>query len=99
MAPHDLIPVAGWQGARPGVGHAYRLLDNPKGRAMSRFKNEVAHLQAHIKTLRIGAVALLLVALVMGGGWWSAPRDLRSEERRVGKGCVSTCRSRWSTYH
>src|SRR3546814_16422094 len=23
----------------------------------------------------------------------------RSEERRVGKACVSTCRSRWSTYH
>src|SRR3546814_13814172 len=32
------------------------------------------------------------------------PRDLcdvvdRSEERRVGKECVSTCRSRWSPYH
>src|SRR3546814_15805477 len=28
-------------------------------------------------------------------------RDLpeRSEERRVGKGCVSTCRSRWSPYN
>src|SRR3546814_17672439 len=25
--------------------------------------------------------------------------DDRSEERRVGKECVSTCRSRWSTYH
>src|SRR3546814_19901140 len=24
---------------------------------------------------------------------------IRSEERRVGKECVSTCRSRWSTYH
>src|SRR3546814_18062267 len=24
---------------------------------------------------------------------------LRSEERRVGKECVSTCRSRWSPYH
>src|SRR3546814_19918442 len=24
---------------------------------------------------------------------------LRSEERRVGKECVSTCSSRWSTYH
>src|SRR3546814_17379431 len=24
---------------------------------------------------------------------------IRSEERRVGKACVSTCRSRWSTYH
>src|SRR3546814_18620210 len=23
----------------------------------------------------------------------------RSEERRVGKECVGTCRSRWSTYH
>src|SRR3546814_15509216 len=23
----------------------------------------------------------------------------RSEERRVGKECVSTCRSRWSPYH
>src|SRR3546814_20494475 len=32
------------------------------------------------------------------GGATSAPPP-RSEERRVGKGCVSTCRSRWSTYH
>src|SRR3546814_9414652 len=27
------------------------------------------------------------------------PRPRRSEERRVGKECVSTCRSRWSPYH
>src|SRR3546814_14145081 len=26
-------------------------------------------------------------------------RGSRSEERRVGKECVSTCRSRWSPYH
>src|SRR3546814_2860001 len=26
-------------------------------------------------------------------------RQTRSEERRVGKECVSTCRSRWSPYH
>src|SRR3546814_16660346 len=26
-------------------------------------------------------------------------RLIRSEERRVGKECVSTCRSRWSPYH
>src|SRR3546814_10731323 len=26
-------------------------------------------------------------------------RRNRSEERRVGKECVSTCRSRWSPYH
>src|SRR3546814_14269292 len=46
-----------------------------------------------------------------GGGvlkvlWWQGPTLLnphfavgRSEERRVGKECVSTCRSRWSPYH
>src|SRR3546814_8136786 len=26
-------------------------------------------------------------------------REARSEERRVGKECVSTCRYRWSPYH
>src|SRR3546814_17021866 len=26
-------------------------------------------------------------------------RVVRSEERRVGKECVRTCRSRWSTFH
>src|SRR3546814_17715741 len=29
----------------------------------------------------------------------SVPVCQRSEERRVGKECVSTCRSRWSPYH
>src|SRR3546814_14259301 len=31
-------------------------------------------------------------------GHATAPLE-RSEERRVGKECVSTCRSRWSPYH
>src|SRR3546814_1486524 len=30
---------------------------------------------------------------------YAARWSLRSEERRVGKECVSTCRSRWSPYH
>src|SRR3546814_7359932 len=37
-----------------------------------------------------------------GIGKLEAQPDLehqRSEERRVGKECVSTCRSRWSPYH
>ena len=29
----------------------------------------------------------------------AAPSGERSEERRVGKECVTTCRSRWSPYH
>src|SRR3546814_16000789 len=48
---------------------------------------------------------LLALARALGAAW---PEDLsrdalvrraRSEERRVGKECVSTCRSRWSPYH
>src|SRR3546814_17776018 len=30
---------------------------------------------------------------------WVCEAGLRSEERRVGTECVSTCRSRWSPYH
>src|SRR3546814_114031 len=36
------------------------------------------------------------------GGYFDSEADAsayRSEERRVGKECVSTCRSRWSPYH
>src|SRR3546814_12996796 len=35
----------------------------------------------------------VLLLCLHGGGF------IRSEERRVGKECVSTCRSRWSPYH
>src|SRR3546814_13107062 len=35
---------------------------------------------------------------IVGGELGRHP-ELRSEERRVGKECVSTCRSRWSPYH
>src|SRR3546814_17436976 len=31
--------------------------------------------------------------------YWDLIADGRSEERRVGQECVSTCRSRWSQYH
>src|SRR3546814_17644550 len=34
-------------------------------------------------------------SIISPGVWWA----LRSEERRVGKECVSTCRARWSPYH
>src|SRR3546814_19669528 len=46
-------------------------------------------------TFQLGKAALLRDGkdvLIISSG-------LRSEERRVGKECVSTCRSRWSPYH
>src|SRR3546814_11562883 len=42
-----------------------------------------------------------LPAMPPGGGSFCHVREVarRAEERRVGKECVSTCRSRWSPYH
>src|SRR3546814_15275980 len=42
-------------------------------------------------------------AMIKDPVWRDRPNkqfiDDRSEERRVGKECVSTCRSRWAPYH
>src|SRR3546814_3325976 len=45
-------------------------------------------------SLRFTDQAAAANAAKLGFGWGT-----RSEERRVGKECVSTCRSRWSPYH
>src|SRR3546814_7965818 len=56
---------------------------------------------AHPKT---GNIEMTTLASASGtrpslAGGLSWRQWLRSEERRVGKECVSTCRSRWSPYH
>src|SRR3546814_15940160 len=38
-------------------------------------------------------------ALAIAGYFLGSQFKERSEERRVGKECVSTCRSRWTPYH
>src|SRR3546814_4384836 len=41
-----------------------------------------------------------IAAMMLGFALAAVGQDpSRSEERRVGKECVSTCRSRWSPYH
>src|SRR3546814_20572073 len=51
--------------------------------------------QAHLRALqRHAVVAAERVFQAAAEG-----EAVRSEERRVGKECVSTCRSRWSPYH
>ena len=61
----------------------------------------------HLKdsNLSLKAKGLLSMMLSLPDEWNYTTRGLaaickeRSEERRVGKECVSTCRSRWSPYH
>ena len=40
-----------------------------------------------------------LVMRKLSDGTVLTPPAVRSEERRVGKECVLSCRSRWSPYH
>src|SRR3546814_12097477 len=53
---------------------------------------------------RFGGFSATPIGAGLGGSrsWSATPAPAkveRSEERRVGKECVSTCRSRWSPYH
>src|SRR3546814_8090228 len=46
----------------------------------------------------VASVTLTQVSLLMQPTTQLKGKHSRSEERRVGKECVSTCRSRWSPY-
>src|SRR3546814_14263979 len=52
-----------------------------------------------IPAIAIYAFALLNKRKKFYNGVMTYKQGFRSEERRVGKECVSTCRSRWSPYH
>src|SRR3546814_20280363 len=68
---------------------------------------------AYLHVLADAATSVLAIVALIGGKLWGANwldplmgiagaglvLVWRSEERRVGKECVSTCRSRWSPYH
>src|SRR3546814_19617423 len=63
-----------------------RIVRDPEGRVGAIVEHKDAtEEQRHIRTINTGILAADAVA--------------RSEERRVGKACVSTCRYRWSPYH
>src|SRR3546814_11357273 len=50
--------------------------------------------------LFIALCLVTLVSIIIGmGSSTTGSYIIRSEARRVGKECVSTCRSRWSPYH
>src|SRR3546814_20582283 len=55
----------------------------------------------HVTLPAIAPTMLLVSVLTVAGMFqlFAAPYVMRSEERRVGKECVSTCRYRWSPSH
>src|SRR3546814_15832243 len=63
--------------------------------AASSYRSQVPASGKIPATLRWPLRQLVTASLSSGG----ESHEFRSEERRVGKGCVSTCRSGWSPYH
>src|SRR3546814_13992158 len=74
----------------PGVAH--QVSYDPQGAAPLCLAFEPRMLQLHRLLPEAGLVSHKLYVDEFEGPY-------RSEERRVGKECVSTCRSRWSPYH
>src|SRR3546814_21193348 len=75
------------QRARPHLGG-----DAPDDDELSQILNPASHRAILMRVLRN-----LHGVYSDGEDWERATR--RPEARRVGKECVSTCRSRWSPYH
>src|SRR3546814_14588566 len=59
----------------------------------------IGHLHVELVELIGQFLGQFLIFALRGGERPAILLDIRSEERRVGKECVSTCRSRWSPYH
>src|SRR3546814_15410150 len=99
------FPYATLLRAAAGVGAQIDALGGASGRrhavdrAAQRARPEAQRVRSaiHFEMIEEDRLELLEVAIVVG----VVDRHpvLRSEERRVGKERVSTCRSRWSPYH
>src|SRR3546814_13167887 len=72
------------------------------GQSGARWANGPFHDSGFLRTMAVrpSRLSAVLRPFGVGDSVPSAAEVLfRSEERRVGKECVSTCRSRWSPYH
>src|SRR3546814_3155642 len=77
------LPIYRLQSVRAGVARHYHPVENGLLRLFGQL-NSVQHFTSPLSCETIGKTIHSVL--------W------RSEKRRVGKECVSTCRSRWSQY-
>src|SRR3546814_12603973 len=87
---------------RNGYGYAVRLGGRPRGIGQGRVKCAPSASQRRREIRRICIFQRKSQCLTIGRelsiGNNRGTGEVRSEERRVGKECVRTCRSRWSPF-
>src|SRR3546814_21089484 len=95
-----------WHHMEAAVAGAVALEHGGSGRVVSlrdvsdRLRRE-AEAESHRRRLESLVENIDDVIVILGPDLpviWTSP-GIRSEERRVGKACVSTCRSRWLPSH
>src|SRR3546814_13877052 len=80
----------------------FRALGRVIARSQDSEKGLLTTLSSYLSNARIQVVnprGMQTTISYMAYGQPSTDWPIRSEERRVGKECVSTVRSRWSPYH
>src|SRR3546814_14439502 len=75
------------------IEHVRRLRDRTRGASEVADRAETALIENVGRVRRDHELAGVMRRIV------ALDAQDRSEERRVGKECVSTCRSRWAPYH
>src|SRR3546814_3112495 len=78
------------------AGHRIGVFAIDEGTA---FDGQIAGALFPVGTSQGGHASVLLLLSTNATRCAALHEFCRSEERRVGKECVSTCRSRWSPYH
>ena len=103
-----LARIGAWDMPQLGVLHItalgeqrFRILERrvePNGLARGSIQMMDEEIDVAIPASCSGCVKLLEQVIQQQSGLFEPPHR-RSEERRVGKECSLTCRSRWSPYH
>src|SRR3546814_20512910 len=81
-----------------GVAHDEQRRHVGALHAFSKFDEDLPAIIEHTHRPPVGPIPVDPIAKIEGGEVHTRSQR-RSEERRVGKECVSTCRSRWSPYN
>src|SRR3546814_8499234 len=78
---------------------ALPILGTAESEHIEMYLKAIWHIRERKEKVKVSSIAKILNVRQPSVVQMLHKLNGRSEERRVGKECVSTCRSRWSPYH